>query len=560
MTDEKKDGPGEEDIPREDEPLEEAPSPHTITAKPPSTAMESAPVGALEIAPVREAARIERSPDAVTNIAQAYEAFFAASGANATARRRKAIGQLLANVATIEQEHPVPGNIGDFLADIGDSVAAAQERLDELTLEYLEWREREGRALGLPTSFRLPRVHAEMSFELTEMSASRVGLIFPRRQAQHSRARDHKISFDVVAVPPPPDMDEPSPLRLLLASDDARKRVLEALQAAPRSAAVAAKLRRAIERFERTPVIRVLDQCFVLLPPDSARVERDFVVIKVSADQQVFVSEELEIPSRVIEPLLVAMVRAAAPANPIDDGRKLLDDVKDAALAAKTAGFSEASVERLLEVAARVEQRFPGCAEDQPISSFLDDVASSLVEAQQRLDERSARYLDGQPLLPTTFRIPSLHAEMSFAVEATRGKRIKARLYREEQREQAKREQRLAFDIHAAPLEPGFVRERESTRGRTIYTVTRAPFERQRVAEPLRERADARPLLELLSSERAAILRGEQGYVLVARDAADPSTLHAAYLSRDGKALRLDDLSLAGTLVDSHAWLFEQWL
>jgi hypothetical protein len=161
MTDEKQDGPGEEgasekppgadaaaeDIPVEDEPLEEVPSSHTITAKPPSTAMESAPVGALEIASARGVAaverglesaarRVERSPNAVTNIVQAYEAFFAASGANAVARRREAIGRLLANVATIEQEHPVPGNIGDFLADIGDSVAAAQERLDELTLEY----------------------------------------------------------------------------------------------------------------------------------------------------------------------------------------------------------------------------------------------------------------------------------------------------------------------------------------------------------------------------------------------------------------------------------------
>jgi hypothetical protein len=579
MTDEKKDEPEApgteppgEDIPVEDEPLEEVASPHTITAKPPANALVSASMDGRELATVREVAvvdrrlesearRVDRAEQAVTSIEKAYEAFFAATGPDVAARRRKAIGRVLANVAIVEQEYPVPGSIGDFLADIGDSVAAAQERLDELTVEYLEWREHQGRELGLPTSFRLPRVHAEMSFELSEMSASRVGLIFPRRRSEQSRSRDHKISFDVVAVPPPPDMAEPPPVRLALASDAARKRVLAALEAAARNAVGSAKLRRAIERFDRAPIVRVLDQYFVLLAPNSARLERDFVIIKVSADQRVFVSDELEIPTRAIEPLLVALVRAAAPASASgDDGRKLLDAVKDAAVAARTAEFSQASVERLLDAAARVEQRFPGCAEDQPISDFFDDVASSLVEAQQRLDQRSLRYLDGRPLLPTTYRIPSLHAEMSFAVEATRGKRIKARLYREEQRQQAKREQRLSFDILAAPLDPGFVRDPEAGRGRTIYTVTRAAFERERVLELLRAHADAGPLIALLIAERAAILRGEHGHVVVARDRADPSTIHTAYVSREDNQLRLDELPLAATLVDSHAWLFEGWL
>jgi hypothetical protein len=429
----------------------------------------------------------------------------------------------------------------------------AQERLDELTAEYLEWREREGREVGAPTSYRLPKVHAEMNFEFSELTATQAKLVFPRSSSSQTRSRDQKFSFDVVAVPPPPDMAEPSSRRLVLATDTARKRVFDSLRAAARSAPLQSKLGRAIMQFDKLKVLGLGDQHFVLFPTAPIK-----DVIKVSARGAVSVNEESVEPTQALELLFDSFVLASP--KP-DDGRALVDDVKAAARKVKGSNF-EQDVESLLAAAERLERRFPDCEDAQPIASFFKTVANSLVEAQRRFDLRSVRYLAGGPLLPTTFRIPSLHAEMSFAVETTRGNRIKARLFRsgEEHREQSKREQRLEFDIHATPLEPGYVRS-DATVDRTLYTITHAPVEFGRVLEPLRERDDGKRLIELVNAGHAAILRSESKHVLVAREPDDPLMLHFAFFKRlDQNKLELDTLLPAASISASHAWLFEGWL
>jgi len=86
---------------------------------------------------------------------------------------------------------------------------------------------------------------------------------------------------------------------------------------------------------------------------------------------------------------------------------------------------------------------------------FLHSVGKSVINAQEEIDIESMKYLQGvknNPYLqPSTFRIPSVKAEMKFALEKTKGKRLGLVFYRRTQQAREQHQQSLSFEIKAVP-------------------------------------------------------------------------------------------------------------
>ena len=63
-------------------------------------------------------------------------------------------------------------------------------------------------AVFQPALFRIPKVSAEIHFAIEKMSEKGFNVLVYGSTEAHRREQQHKVSFDIVAAPPPPDMNQ----------------------------------------------------------------------------------------------------------------------------------------------------------------------------------------------------------------------------------------------------------------------------------------------------------------------------------------------------------------
>jgi len=96
---------------------------------------------------------------------------------------------------------------------------------------------------------------------------------------------------------------------------------------------------------------------------------------------------------------------------------------------------------------------------DTGFSDFLTEVGKAMVEAQNKLDEETRKYLGGTAAqaMPTMFRLPRLNASVRFELQNRGGKGLNFIVYRDTTEKTESRQHALEFEIVAAPPPPGFL-------------------------------------------------------------------------------------------------------
>lgn len=153
------------------------------------------------------------------------------------------MGEMAPAVVTAVDRGGVPGAAGppptetrrafaDFLVTVGESLVEAQERLDARSRDYLS-QARPGVPV-LPTLFRIPKLAADMKFEVDTTKTKGLNLIFVSNKDQTTQRNQQSINFEIVAVPPPPEVLREIarlPLQLELVLDPNRRASLFLLAA-----------------------------------------------------------------------------------------------------------------------------------------------------------------------------------------------------------------------------------------------------------------------------------------------------------------------------------------
>ena len=98
-----------------------------------------------------------------------------------------------------ELEEEVAG-IDGFFETVGEGIIKAQKSLDVRTIEYLATRP------AVPTAFRIPKTSAEIHFSASERSSGGFLAKIFTGDEETEKMTKHKVSFDVVAIPPPPEV------------------------------------------------------------------------------------------------------------------------------------------------------------------------------------------------------------------------------------------------------------------------------------------------------------------------------------------------------------------
>lgn len=98
-----------------------------------------------------------------------------------------------------ELDEDVTG-IDGFFETVGEGIIKAQKSLDARTIEYLATRP------AVPTAFRIPKTSAEIHFSATERSSGGFLAKIFTSDEETEKMTKHKVSFDVVATPPPPEV------------------------------------------------------------------------------------------------------------------------------------------------------------------------------------------------------------------------------------------------------------------------------------------------------------------------------------------------------------------
>ncbi|MGF1456746.1 MAG: hypothetical protein ACFB6R_15370 [Alphaproteobacteria bacterium] len=95
----------------------------------------------------------------------------------------------------------------DFFHAVGRSVIRAQEHLDRRSMAYSAAKTPQ----DLGALFRIPKVTAEMRFGLKRTEGQTLDVLFYKEDQEDVSTLFNRVTFDVVAVPPPPDLLAPAP-------------------------------------------------------------------------------------------------------------------------------------------------------------------------------------------------------------------------------------------------------------------------------------------------------------------------------------------------------------
>jgi len=141
-----------------------------------------------------------------------------------------------------------------FFKEVGNGVVKAQRYLDIESRDYLQHREPHTPA----STFRIPKASAEFQFKVDQSSESGFNILIAKDEERTSSQQTQRVSFDVVAVPPPPDYQAEAAAQLDYADSSERRvarLVLERIRDKHQQERV--KAEPALEHFRDTTVLRL---------------------------------------------------------------------------------------------------------------------------------------------------------------------------------------------------------------------------------------------------------------------------------------------------------------
>lgn len=131
--------------------------------------------------------------------AEAENATNPAKRADFVQSARTALGTMITELNTLPEARARA--ISDFFTTVGEGARSAQQQLDDQTAIYLQGRP----DFSPETTFRIPKVTANLKLAMTEIDSKRVGFIISRKTEESQSLLEQEISFDIVATPPPPE-------------------------------------------------------------------------------------------------------------------------------------------------------------------------------------------------------------------------------------------------------------------------------------------------------------------------------------------------------------------
>ncbi len=108
-----------------------------------------------------------------------------------------------------------PGRIEEFFDQVGEGMIKAQQQLDRESATYNAARPR----AVLPASFRIPKVSAEIGFTMARKRESGFRVFALGRSTSGEKTHTNKVSFDIIAAPPPAIEHTPTPANFVTDAD-----------------------------------------------------------------------------------------------------------------------------------------------------------------------------------------------------------------------------------------------------------------------------------------------------------------------------------------------------
>lgn len=142
-------------------------------------------------------------PDLSDSLQAALDKLKTAGNANTALNQLRALRQAVA-----EAERAIPGaqqGLDAFFGEVSNGMLTAQRHLDQQSARYSA-ESAAGQEGGMPTLFRIPKASAEFQFAMEESSSQGFNVLILSGERAKKETVHHKVSFDVVAVPPPPEM------------------------------------------------------------------------------------------------------------------------------------------------------------------------------------------------------------------------------------------------------------------------------------------------------------------------------------------------------------------
>ncbi|MEY2631403.1 MAG: hypothetical protein RIR00_57 [Pseudomonadota bacterium] len=119
----------------------------------------------------------------------------------------------MAKGADSPPHQPKDNAFAGFMKEVGDALPQAQKGLDAKAVS--DWKPGD----PLPSSaYRIPRLSAEIAFNLEKDTDTGFNLLLWHTDKSNKETLNQKISFDVVAVPVPPEQNVQNVLRQNIAA------------------------------------------------------------------------------------------------------------------------------------------------------------------------------------------------------------------------------------------------------------------------------------------------------------------------------------------------------
>jgi len=116
-----------------------------------------------------------------------------------------------------------PSRIEDFFSQVGEGMAAAQAELDRQSFAYNLAR-REG---VLPSTYRIPKVQAEIGFAMSRKRSKQFGVFALGRSESGEKRHSNTASFEVISVPPLSDSLDQIPIGARFVSSQVERLQIE---------------------------------------------------------------------------------------------------------------------------------------------------------------------------------------------------------------------------------------------------------------------------------------------------------------------------------------------
>lgn len=151
------------------------------------------------------------------------------------------------------------------------------------------------------------------------------------------------------------------------------------------------------------------------------------------------------------------------------------------------------------------------------IQGFFDQVTRAVIQTQRQLDDESEKYSKdaaGKPFArPTTFQLPKLNANISFALSGSTQDGIKLLFYSKGSEATESQKQHINFEITAAPTPPELTAQLPSLALNLRFLSSK------------KERDDVRAVVERAGGATAETVKDNWKHILIIRNAMADFTL-----------------------------------